>query len=526
MRSRLLKIGILSHSAPWHLVLLVPLCWMLFFHHVAVRDLWSSHEARAGMDAQTMLDDGDWVMPRLYNGRPELQKPPLYYWLVALIAKAGGSHVDAWAVRLPAAASALLCVLAVYGFGRLRGRPIAGLVAACILATAVQFTWLARIGRIDMPLTLTTTLAIVGFYVALQEERRRWPWLMLAYLAIAMGILLKGPLGLVLPVGVLSAFLLAEGKRLRIWRPARWPGLIHRLGLWWGLPLVAILTFPWFIAANQATQGEFFHEFFWHHNFERAAGNSPLFEHHGTHPWWFYGSQFAAEFLPWTPVFAVAVWCFLRWRLWNGDSEARLGMVWLLTIMGLLSLSSFKRADYLLPALPGAALLLGCVAERWLAGAKPAYLIGSFALVLVLCCVGWLIKVNWGLPTEESELSGRPFAEEIRRLAPQPERILFFRTESHVVAFHVGRPLDILVKWELLKAWSARPYASFVVMPVTWFKELPADFPKDRLEVVLYQEDLTGARRHEPLVLLKTRPPHEPMHARNTAVAADFLSAP
>src|SRR5437588_11268514 len=50
--------------------------YLLFFHRLADRDLWSSHEARAGMDAQTVLDDGAWGLPRLFSGEPELQKPP------------------------------------------------------------------------------------------------------------------------------------------------------------------------------------------------------------------------------------------------------------------------------------------------------------------------------------------------------------------------------------------------------------------------------------------------------------------
>src|SRR5438874_12104760 len=90
---------------------LIILCLFLFFCRLADRDLWSSHEARAGMDAQTLLEDG-WGLPRLFDGRPELQKPPLYYWLVAAVARVRGGPVDAWAVRLPAAGSALLCVLA------------------------------------------------------------------------------------------------------------------------------------------------------------------------------------------------------------------------------------------------------------------------------------------------------------------------------------------------------------------------------------------------------------------------------
>src|SRR5262245_19079380 len=86
---------------------LVVLCWFLFFHRMADRGLWSSHEARAAQDAQTILSDGDWLLPRLFDRKVELQKPPLYYWLVAAAGRLGGGRVDAWAVRLPAALAGL-----------------------------------------------------------------------------------------------------------------------------------------------------------------------------------------------------------------------------------------------------------------------------------------------------------------------------------------------------------------------------------------------------------------------------------
>src|SRR5262249_56895710 len=79
--------------------------YVLFFHRLANRDLWSSHEARAAMDAQTILDDGTWALPHLYGGQVELQKPPLYYWLVALVAPGRGGLVDSpGAVSPPAPA--------------------------------------------------------------------------------------------------------------------------------------------------------------------------------------------------------------------------------------------------------------------------------------------------------------------------------------------------------------------------------------------------------------------------------------
>src|SRR5579871_793133 len=92
-------------------LLLSALCGVLFFHGLGDRDLHSSHEARAAQNAQMVLSEGHWLLPRLYDGHLELQKPPLYYWLVALLGWAGGGEVGPWAVRLPAALSALGCVL-------------------------------------------------------------------------------------------------------------------------------------------------------------------------------------------------------------------------------------------------------------------------------------------------------------------------------------------------------------------------------------------------------------------------------
>ncbi len=67
-----------------HLFILLAVAYVLFFHHLGQRDLWSSHEARAAQDATTVLKEGQWLLPRLFDGRQELQKPPFYYWLAAL----------------------------------------------------------------------------------------------------------------------------------------------------------------------------------------------------------------------------------------------------------------------------------------------------------------------------------------------------------------------------------------------------------------------------------------------------------
>src|SRR5262245_27150697 len=149
---------VLPNAAP---LILLLICLSLFFQGIGSRELWASHEARAAQNAQRMLDDSDWLLPRLYDGQPELQKPAGFYWLVALTGWLRGG-VDAWAVRLPAAIAGALTVLMVWWHLRQRGRPVAAFVAAALLAGAVHFTGTARIGRIDVPLACAVAVVMLG----------------------------------------------------------------------------------------------------------------------------------------------------------------------------------------------------------------------------------------------------------------------------------------------------------------------------------------------------------------------------
>src|SRR5436190_17219046 len=185
-------------STPITCVGLIVFSGLLFFGGLGDRDLTSSHEARAAQNAQMILDEGHWLVPRLFDQHLELQKPPLYYWLVALIAYLRGGVVDVWAVRLPAALAALATVLFLYYLGIRTGRRRAGLFAALILASCVHFTWLARVGRIDMPLTFTITLALGSFHLGNLPGATRC-WHALGYTALGLGLLLKGPIAVVLP---------------------------------------------------------------------------------------------------------------------------------------------------------------------------------------------------------------------------------------------------------------------------------------------------------------------------------------
>lgn len=486
-----------GRAAP-QLALLAGCAAALFFLGLGGRELSSSHEARAAQNAQSLLDEGDWLLPRRFDRRPELQKPPLYYWLVAVIASVSGGAVDAWAVRLPAACSAFGCVLLLFLTGRSCGRPLAGLLAALVLASSLHFTWLARVGRIDMPLTFAVTLACCCFHLGTHTEKRgrRLAWQIGGYTALALGVLLKGPIAVVLAALIAAAVHLTRAG-------LTWRALTPDGSLLWGVPWLLLLAGPWFLCANLRTDGRLWHEFFWHHNVERGLGGSETL---AAHPWWLYVPLALKGLLPWSVAAPVLAW---RLRRAAPDAEGRAGLAWFTVIFAFLSCMSFKRADYLLPAFPGFALWLGCAAERcwqslpassdsrWsLTRVRAARL---FAGLVGVCVLGWGLGAAWVMARSAGDGPCRQIAHEIRRRTEAP--VIFFRAEAHQLAFHVGKPLDTILEWENLEVWATLDCPIYVVMPADCAAVWPAHLRRGRLHEVLR----TSASGHDrPLVVLRS----------------------
>lgn len=347
--------------------------WFLYGWQIAQRGLWSSHEGRAAQNAQAILDDGDWLVPHLYTGEPEMQKPPLYYWMVAAFGWLNDGHVDATAVRMPALITGILGLIVVFQLGRRMWDWETGLWATGILALTTRYAWLARVGRIDMPLCLIVTASLALFWQTASPrdpldrsaDRRRLS--LFVYLLLGLGVLLKGPVAIIF-YGLPSVTYLFV---------TRVPIIPHFQRGWWetwkryrvmtGIAIVLAITLPWFVYASIATNGEFFWSFFIYHNIERAVGSSEALK---SGPVWFYIPRLFVDAFPWSLVLP-ALWYSLwhhRRKWWPGYSsqsgaEQRTPkylflICWSVSLFTFLSIVSFKRADYLLPAFPPVALLL------------------------------------------------------------------------------------------------------------------------------------------------------------------------
>ena len=76
--------------------------------------------------------------------------------------------------------------------------------------------------------------------------------------------------------------------------------------------------------------------------------------------------------------------------------------------------------------------------------------------------------------------------------------------ESHLLSFHLGRPVHTLVEWGELNERLAEPGRHFVVMPPEYVFAADEIVTSRKLVVVTRLEDHTASKPSRPLVFLKT----------------------
>jgi 4-amino-4-deoxy-L-arabinose transferase-like glycosyltransferase len=338
--------------------------WLLFFlaafllylYGLGRLPLLGPDEPRYAQIAREMLERHDPVTPTL-GGHPWFEKPALLYWMI--MAAFGAFGVSEWAARLGPALCGLLTGLFVYLAGRRveleseRAEDSSGLglwSAAAILSSAGMIVF-SRGASFDVVVTMTLTAALSCFFVAevvTRESERRW-WLAGFYAAIGASLLAKGLIGIVIPAGIVGAYFLLRRE---------WPARSILSSLLWGVPLALLVAATWYAPVTARHGWTFIDQFIIQHHFARYLSN----KYHHPQPFYFYLPVAALFTLPWTAFLVAALAGARRWN-WRGrDPASKLrvyAFVWLVVPIVFFSLSGSKLPGYILPALPGAALLVG-----------------------------------------------------------------------------------------------------------------------------------------------------------------------
>jgi len=325
---------------------------VLFVAGIWGYDLWAPDEPYFAEGAREMVVDGHWAVPHV-NGVVTTDKPPLFFWLIALFSLPFG-EVNSWTARLPSALAALGTVALTMRLGqRFFGRRTAALAGAA-LATTYLFWEKARWSQTDSVLCLLIWVALSAFAAFRSGDLDGRKAGLIFWLAAALAVLDKGPVGFLLPLGIALCVLIVD-RDLASWRrfaPASGP-------LVFALVLAAWVLFATFGDSSDYSVWGALRE----HFIDRGIHGL----HHKQPPWYFL-KVLPPVLMPWTALIPGAL--LLAWR--RRLPADRFLLVTALFVVTFFSVSTEKRELYALPALPAFALMTAALVGKVSGWREPA----------------------------------------------------------------------------------------------------------------------------------------------------------
>lgn len=361
-------------------LLAVTLVFLAICFRLGYLPLLAPDEGRNAEVGREMKDSGSWLVPT-YNGLDYLDKPAFYFKLVGFALSFAG--INETAARLPSAMFGVGLVVLVFAFGRKVHGTRCGLLAAMVAAATPLYLANARTVIFDIALAFFVCGAIFSGYLAEETEGpRRRNWYLLGAALAGLGTLVKGPIGVLIPVLVLLVYGAVEGKR------GAWKRLLS--------PLNAIVffavTLPWFIGLCLAHR-DFFQYGLVEETFHRFTSAKTF---HRAEPFYFYLIIVAATFFPWSLLLPEAAWAAWKQRR-SLHSADRLCLIWSLVVVVFFSISQSKLPGYILTATVSCALLVARLVDAALRsdGGLPARQLNRatawFATACLLAAVAaWL----------------------------------------------------------------------------------------------------------------------------------------
>lgn len=510
-----------------HLFLLISVSSLVLFWNLNLSPL-AVTEAKWAVIAREMIHQGNYLVPTI-NGEPYFDKPVPSYWLVAVAAGLRDS-VPPWSARLPSALAALGVIGVTVRLGKRMGGWRAGLWAGWVLlATPYFFHW-ARYASADMLTVfgcgLTLLIATEGW------ERDDARWIVWASLAAAITSLMKGLLGIVLPLWVLVIFSALEGKWFWWWKKETVIGLLIFLGVYaspFALTVVHTRSYEVLDLVYRENILRFFKPF-----------------DHAGKPWFYYVVHLFTTFAPWCLLLPLATADMFRATSPEGKRVARFLSAWVVGVVGFFSLAGSKRVYYILPVLQPCALIVSLGIVRWLTYFDPpdarrllrvpvvligiAVILAGFliipaqryysyipfpsgwrivvaslivigALILwtavrgrlrpaLLLCMGALIAaevyaVTVVLPAVQPIDTLRAFIEKTRKISAQEQRVPVFADYNPAVIYDWGNSIGtVLLRRDPAKK---RDYPSLLVVKSRHYERLKSVL--SNYEVIVREED-------------------------------------
>jgi 4-amino-4-deoxy-L-arabinose transferase-like glycosyltransferase len=380
--------------------------------HLGGYPMFEPDEGRNAEEAREMAETNDYVLPHL-DGLPYLDKPIVYFAAEAAAMEVLGP--TELAARLPAFLFTVMTGALLWWFAlRVRIDPAVAAIVFFAMPLTIAF---ARTVIFDSALAFFITAAIIAFY----EQRPT-----LAWAAIALGVLTKGPVAIALPLLVAVPF-------------AVWHKRFRSLWSWGGLVAFVAIIAPWVWAVSRAIP-DFLHYVVVTETAQRLA--TKALKRTGP-PWYFVPFLLGGAF-PWS-IAAL----FSGRQEGSGERERdRFLLLWILVPFIFFSISQSKRPQYILPLMAPIALF---VASRWNARMAKAAAITVLAFGVLIAVAAPRVHLR-----PEYAGSARNAAVVLAIVAIVSGLIALWRRQAAVIALSVPILAIPLVMNPLMNALGTR----------------------------------------------------------------------
>ena len=349
-------------------------------------------EPRYTQATKQMLETGDYVRIR-FQEDPRHKKPIGIHWLQALSAKVSGLGADAplWVYRIPSLFGAMAAVLLTLWAARAFLPPPLALTAAVLFGATIILGVEARLAKTDAVL-LATILAAQGALARLWlAENRPLGLAALFWVALALGILVKGPIAPMVAGLTIVTLLVVDRRRL-----------LGNLRIPIGIVIVATVCLPWYVAIYLATDGAFYAAAIGKDFLGKAAGGQ---EGHGAPPL-VHLAFFLGVGWPMAAFAVAALWRIVKMR----GAVFLFALAWVVPAWIVFELTPTKLPHYTLPVLPGIAIaavasLSRAAPPRWLAIVAGVMILSAPLAILVAAPI--LVSALSGMAPESADLLTR-----------------------------------------------------------------------------------------------------------------------
>ncbi|MEA5581566.1 glycosyltransferase family 39 protein [Nodularia harveyana UHCC-0300] len=510
----------LSKSPVFALTILILIAWLAYGWNLGSISLIDETEPLFAEASRQMLITGDWITP-FFNGETRFDKPALIYWCQAIAYAIIG--VNEWSVRIPSAIAAIAVIgLTFYTlqwyFGKKDQieqtahpikRNLTALIGAAMLALNPEMIVWGRTGVSDMMLTGCMASALLCFFIGYgtQEEKQAkllespFPnkWYLACYVLIAGAILTKGPVGIVLPIIIIGAFIIYVGKFREVLKEMR---------IFIGMLIIFTLSAPWYFLVTWRNGWNYINAFFGYHNLERFT---EVVNGHSA-PWYFYFAVVLLGFAPYSVYLPLAIVKQKFWQrsLWRSQQRSQqLGLfaaIWFIAIFSFFSIALTKLPSYVLPLMPAVAILIALLwsdffpeTSREMPSADSAIKISAwinviFATILAVA----MFQIN-NLINDYSVAPGFPL---LIQNAGLPERggFLWFLAALIIAALIINRSWHSIISINLV---TFTAFLIIVLMPALFFMDQLRQQPLKDLSAFV----VTTQQSNEELVMVGFKKP-------------------